>query len=154
MGMHEKTPIPFPGWIIDVCVNGHPPRYNPPPVSNLSKYSSDPVKTHWTATQCVLRYLNGTHDLGLVLGGKQPITLQGHIDSDFTQDLADWKSISSYTFNLGISAISWSSKKQVIVAGSSMEAKYVTTDHATKEAMWLCTLLSLLGHSQPGPMLI
>jgi len=89
-----------------------------------------------------------------VLGGKQPITLQGHIDSDFSQDLDDWKSISGYTFNLGSGTISWSSKKQATVAGSSTEAEYVATDHVMKEAMWLHTLLSLLGHPQPGPMLI
>jgi len=123
-------------------------------VSNLGKYSSNPGKTHWTATQCVLQYLNGTCDLGLVLGGKQPITLQGHVDSDFAQDLDDWKSISGYTFNLGSGTISWSSKKQVTVAGSSMEAEYIATDNAIKEAMWLRTLLSLLSHPQPGPTLI
>ena len=78
----------------------------------------------------------------------------GHIDSDFAQDLDDQKSISGYTFNLGSGTISWSSKKQVTVAGSSTEAEYVTTDHAMKEAMWLHTLLSLLSHPQPGPMLI
>src|SRR5882724_2151220 len=123
-------------------------------VSKLGKYSSNPGKTHWTAAQHVLQYLNGTCDLGLVLGGKQPITLQGHIDSDFSQDLDDWKSISGYTFNLGSGTISWSSKKQATVAGSSTEAEYVAVDHAAKEVMWLWSLLSLIGHPQRIPTLI
>ena len=76
------------------------------------------------------------------------------MDSDYTQDLDDHKSISGYTFSLGSRAISWSSKKQATIAGSSMEAEYVAADHATKEAMWLRTLLSLIGHTQSRPTLI
>ena len=123
-------------------------------VGNLGKYSVNPGKAHWTAAQQVLRYLNGAQDLGLVLGGQQPITLQGYVDSDYTQDLDDRKSILGYTFSLGSGAISWSSKKQATIAGSSTEAEYVTADHTTKEAMWLHTLLSLIGHPQRGPTLI
>src|SRR5882724_2682726 len=113
-------------------------------ISHLGKYSANPMKAHWTATQWVFHYLNGTHDLGLVLDGQQPITLQGDIDSDFAQDLDD-QSILGYTFNLSSGAISWSLKKQATVASSSTEAKYVATDHVTKEAMWLHMLLSLIG---------
>ena len=42
----------------------------------------------------------------------------------------------------------WSSKKQATVAGSSTEAEYVAADQATKEAMWLQMLLSLIGYPQ------
>ena len=76
------------------------------------------------------------------------------MDSDYAQDLDNHKSILGYTFSLGSGAISWSSKKQATIASSSMEAEYVTADHATKEAMWLRTLLSLIGHAQSGPTLI
>jgi len=70
------------------------------------------------------------------------------------QDINDWKSISGYCFNLGSGAISWSSRKQATVADSSTEVEYVTADHATKEAMWLQTLLSLIGFPQKQPTLI
>ena len=105
-------------------------------VSHLGKYSANPGQAHWAVTQCIICYLNGTCQQRLTLGGKQLIVLHGYIDSDFTQDLNDWKSISGYSFNLGSGVILWSSKKQATVAGSSTEAKYVAVDQVTKEAMW------------------
>ena len=56
---------------------------------------------------------------------------------------ADWAtnkhrhSISGYSFHFGCGAISWSSKKQYIIALSSTEAEYIAQTHAAKEAMWL-----------------
>ena len=38
--------------------------------------------------------------------------------------------------------ISWSSKKQKLIAQSSAEAKYITRAHAVKEVIWLRRLLS------------
>ena len=40
--------------------------------------------------------------------------------------------------------MSWSSKKQELVMLSTTEAKYVATTHATKEAVWLCRLITKL----------
>ena len=46
--------------------------------------------------------------------------------------------------------MSWSSKKQPTVAMSSMEAEYIALSHATKEAIWLRSLLIDLGLSPAG----
>ena len=40
------------------------------------------------------------------------------------------------------------------VASSSTEVEYVAVDHAMKEVMWLCTLLSLIGYMQKELTLI
>ena len=45
-------------------------------------------------------------------------------------------------------AISWSSKKQSVVALSSMEAKYIGITHTAKEAIWIHHLLSKLYSSK------
>ena len=56
---------------------------------------------------------------------------------------ADWAgqphrhSISRYSFHMGVGAVTWSSKKQYVVALSSTEAEYVTQTHTAKEAMYL-----------------
>ena len=54
---------------------------------------------------------------------------------------------------MGARAISWSSKKQHIVALSSTEAEYIVQTHTAKEALWLCSFLREL-HSAPDDPLI
>ena len=49
---------------------------------------------------------------------------------------------------LGNSLISWSSKKQPVIALSSTEAKYVAVTSATQEALWLKSLLDEIGYPQ------
>ena len=44
--------------------------------------------------------------------------------------------------------ISWSLKKQPTVATSSTEAEYMANSHATKEAIWLRSLLKLINFKQ------
>ena len=50
--------------------------------------------------------------------------LIGFTDIDYAGEQDDRKSTSDYAFILGSGAISWSSKKQLIVTLSTVEAKY------------------------------
>ena len=70
------------------------------------------------------------------------------MDSDFTGCTNLQHSTSDYLFTLGSGSISWSSKHQTLVTTSTCEVKYISSCHATKEAIWLCHLLQLLGHKQ------
>jgi hypothetical protein len=56
-------------------------------------------------------------------------------------DWAQRYSISLFIFNLAGSYVSWSSKKQPTVALSTAKAEYMAASNATKEAIWLWTLL-------------
>jgi hypothetical protein len=103
-------------------------------VSTLSRYMEQPNITQWRAVQRVFRYLKGTRDLRLVLGGREP-TLVGYSDSDFASQLHR-HSISGFAFYAGQGVVSWSSKKQPIVTLSSTEAEYVALTHAAKDAIW------------------
>ena len=53
-----------------------------------------------------------------------------------------WHSISGYLFHIGQGAVTWSSKKQYIIALLSTELEYITLVHATKEGLWMHTFLS------------
>lgn len=116
-------------------------------VQALGQYSSNPGPTHWTAAKHVIQYLLTTKNHVLTLGGPH-LRLKGWTDSDWGSNPDDRHSISAYLFSLGGGAISWSSKKQPTVSTSSTEAEYIASCHATKEAVWLWTLLKLIGFEQ------
>jgi len=118
-------------------------------VSCLSRFMSNPTSAHITAVKRVCRYLKGTQDLELVFRGDL-CPLSGYTDADWAGDTATRRSTSGYIFNLGSGAISWSSKRQPVVALSSCESEYMGETQATKEAIWLRRLLAgLLGHEEP-----
>ena len=50
--------------------------------------------------------------------------------------------ISGYSFHISQGMVTWSSKKQYIIALSSTESEYIALAHATKEGLWMRTFLS------------
>ena len=93
-------------------------------VSHLSQYLNAPRITHLLAVTRVFRYLSGTRDLKLVLGGPNS-TIIGYSDSDWASQIHR-HSISGFAFFIGSGVVSWSSKKQPIITLSSTEAEYAT----------------------------
>ena len=63
-------------------------------------------------------------------------------------DLDHIRSTSGYVFSLFGGAISWLSKKQVVVELSTTEVEYMAATHASKEVVWLQRLCSELGLKQ------
>ena len=111
---------------------------------------ANPSQEHMTAAKRVLRYLRGTLDHGLTFVGGQGIRLEGFCDSDFAGDVVERKSTSGYVFRFCGGTISWSSKRQSVVAKSSTEAEYIAMSRAASEAVWLRYLLKDLGFEQTG----
>ena len=122
-------------------------------VNKLAQFSLNPGITHWSCVKQVISYLKATKSHCLVLGGSlsSKITLRGSADSDYASNIDTHKSVSGYAYFLGLGAISWSSKKQATIATSSCKAEYVSACHAAKEAIWLQSLLNLLGYDQDKP---
>jgi len=118
-------------------------------VTTLSQFSSNPGYPHWSALKRVLRYLRGTIDYKLVYGGvdiaKSALTLLGYCDADWAGCIDDRRSITGYVFMLGGSVISWQTKKQPTVALSSVEAEYMASTQASKEAIWYRSFFDQLG---------
>ena len=69
-------------------------------------------------------------------------------------DIETGKSTSGYVFQLGDSAISWSSRKQATVARSSTEAEYVALSSATHEAIRLRLLMGDRGKGMGTPAIV
>lgn len=119
-------------------------------VGKVSQHFEQPTKQDWYNAKRILRYLKGTRDFTLVYQSSNN-QLIGYADSDWASDKSDRKSTSGFIFMLGTSVISWSSKKQPIVALSSTEAEYISAAFATQEAMHLRQLLHDLDCHQNGP---
>jgi hypothetical protein len=75
--------------------------------------------------------------------------LQAFTDADWTGCPDDRKSTTGFAIFLGSNLLSWSSKKQAIVSRSSTEAEYRSMAMATAELLWLQSLLSELGITNP-----
>ena len=111
-------------------------------VSLVSRYSANPTQAHWNAVVRIFRYLRGTVHYELVYKGSLQ-ALTGYTDSDWAGD-STRRSTSGYLFNVDSDVISWSSKRQATVALSTCEAEYIGQTLATKEVIWLKTLLNQL----------
>ena len=72
-------------------------------------------------------------------------SLVGYCDADWGSNVDDRRSITGYVFLLSGGAVSWQAKKQPTVALSSVEAEYMASTQATKEAIWWRTFLNELG---------
>ena len=83
---------------------------------------------HLLAAKRILRFIKGTINAGILFPNKDNSNseeLMGYTDADWGGDRDDRKSTIGYIFMYGATPISWSSKKQSIVALSTCEAKYV-----------------------------
>ena len=110
-------------------------------VSRLASYLDCYRPEHWQAAVRVLRYLKGTRDLQLTLGGQGPLQLVGYSDSDYANCPDSSRSVSGHCFTLGSAMISWSSRKQRIVADSSCYAEYIALHDSAREVIFLRQLL-------------
>ena len=116
-------------------------------VGTLAQYMSKPSKNHWSGVKRALRYINGTLNYGLKFTAHQEPELVAYADADWAGDIDTRRSTSGYVFQIGDSAISWSSRKKPNVAKSSTEAEYVALSSAAQEAVWLRRLMKDLGRS-------
>ena len=106
-------------------------------VSHSSRFLAEPSTKHWEAGKRVLRYLKGTIDVGLVLGGQDSCKLTGYCDSDWASDTATRRSRTGYVFMMNGAAVSWKSQHQPTVALSTAEAEYMALTAAIQEAIFL-----------------
>jgi hypothetical protein len=73
---------------------------------------------------------------------------------DFAGDMEDRKSTGGYTMFVGEGAISWSSKKQSIVALLSTEAEYIVLSETACEILWVWWFLEGVDIIFNGPITI
>jgi len=121
------------------------------PVGRLSQYLNAPKEHHMNAAKRVLRYVKGTTSYGLIFrsnnGNLDDHILEqhslinsnkivGYSDADWATDPDHRRSISGGIITHNGNVVSWFSKKQPIVAQSTMEAEYIAAATTTKNIKW------------------
>ncbi|MCO5553346.1 hypothetical protein L7F22_006867 [Adiantum nelumboides] len=109
-----------------------------------------PRKPHLDAVRRIMRYV----DYALCYDAGTQVHVHGYIDSDWAGSVSDCRSTSGYMVSFGSAAITWSSKKQPIVALSTIEAEYRGAAVAVCEVAWLKMLLQDLEIQVQDPIVI
>jgi hypothetical protein len=123
-------------------------------VQQVCLHMHDPRKTHLVAAKRILRYLQGTLNLGLVIPRTAPSQLVVYMDADWAGCPDTRRSTSGYAVFLGGSLVSWSSKRQPTVSRSSAEAEYRVVANGVAEVSWLRQLLQELYHPLQSASLV
>lgn len=93
----------------------------------------------------MVRYLKKNPGQGILLRSDSALQLEGWCDSDWASCLLSRRSLSGWFVLLGLSPVSWKTKKQHTVSRSSAEAEYRSMAAVTCELKWLKQLLRDLG---------
>jgi hypothetical protein len=114
-------------------------------VNKCSRFMSNPDKSHFKALDQIWKYLNKYPKLGLYYNCNNPTnTLKGYSDSDWGGDISSRKSTSGFLFLYNNNIISWNSTLQKTVALSSCEAEYMALKEATKESIYLTSVITYI----------
>jgi hypothetical protein len=130
-------------------------------VSVAMRYASCYGPAHCHQLLHLLKYLNGTKDIRLVLGqpAEHPldpdspldVKLQAFADASYGDCKDDGKSTSGFAMFLNGSLVNWGTKKQSIVAQSTMESEIVSANSAGRTLAHGRNVLSELGFGQKDP---
>lgn len=116
-------------------------------VNKVYQYLHAPTDVHMSAAKRILRYVQGTVNLGLKITKSNSVMVSGFSDADWGGCLDDRRSTGGFAVYFGSNLISWSAKKQATVSRSSTEAEYKSLANVTSEIIWVQTLLKELGIS-------
>eukprot|EP00953_Heterococcus_sp_UTEX-ZZ885_P039071 20043-Heterococcus_DN1.PRE.3 len=120
------------------------------------KYVADPTEEDWKAVKRIMRYLQGTKQLGLVFHAESsvPRALRAYSDADWAGDTETRRSTTAYILTLSGCVISWQSRQQKSVALSTTEAEYMAACAASQEVVYMRRLLAGIGMPQTEPTII
>jgi hypothetical protein len=119
-------------------------------VGEVARFMDNPGRDHWEAAKRIVRYLKDTASVGVCFGADSASATRivGYSDADYNGDVDTRRSTTGFVFLLAGGPISWSSKRQVTVALSTMEAEYMALCAAAQEARWLTRLLAAMGQGE------
>jgi len=121
-------------------------------VNALSRKQSDYNLSDWVEVERVMKYLSGARDLGLIYTGHED-SVVGYSDASLGVNDPEGFSTSGSVIKLFGDIVSWGSKRQNIVATSSMEAEYVAMCRTSKLLIYLSAFCNTLLKTSYVPIL-
>ncbi|TYK26078.1 Retrovirus-related Pol polyprotein from transposon TNT 1-94 [Cucumis melo var. makuwa] len=121
-------------------------------VSVVSQFMQAPYEKHMEAVNKILRYLKNTPGKGLMFRKTNRKTIEAYTDSNWAGSVIDRKSTSGYCTFVWGNLVTWRSKKQSVVARSSVEAEYRAMSLGICEEIWLQKVLSDLHQEYETPL--
>jgi hypothetical protein len=111
-------------------------------VSAVASKMKSPTSKNWNAVKRIFRYLNGTRNYGIMLGGQIDDRLVCYADADWAGDHDTRRSRSGHVVFYGNSPISWYSKLQTGTHSlSSVESEYKSAVYGAQDLMWLQNIM-------------
>ncbi|WVZ64469.1 hypothetical protein U9M48_013978 [Paspalum notatum var. saurae] len=108
-------------------------------------YQASPRTSHRQAVKRIFRYLKFIPEVGLWYSLGSSLSLRGFSDADHVGCRIDRKSTSGTCQLLGISLVSWSSRKQASVSLSTTKAEYIAAASGCSQLLWMKATLSDFG---------
>jgi hypothetical protein len=103
-------------------------------VNVIAQFTSFPNESHWLLVKHLLCYSCGTTLLGVhFIKGKKTNVLCGWTDANYAGLLILKKSTSGYVLTLFSNPISWTTKKQSLIAQSTTKAKFIAINKCAKQ---------------------
>ena len=106
-------------------------------ISFLTTRVLEPTEDDWAKLERVMKYLNGTKDMGITLDASsdKPLELQAWIDASFAPH-EDAKSHTGLIIALGNGPVFASSTKQKLVSKSSTELELIGISDSLSQVIW------------------
>ena len=124
-------------------------------VNILCRYMSKPNQNCATAMEHLLRYLNGTRNLGIkyTTNAAKSLRLECFVDASYIgadDEETQMKSTSGFVCMLGGAPVSWGSHLQRTISTSSAEAELVSAFEASRNVVYHRNFLQELGLHMAG----
>jgi hypothetical protein len=122
-------------------------------VSQVSKFMHAPRTSHLDAINRILKYLKSCPGKGIWMKNNKTNAICGYSDVDWAGSF-DRKSTTDFCTFVSENLVTWKSKKQNVVARSSVEAEYRVMTSTARELSWIKQLLTDLHIDNKEPMKI